>query len=196
MYGDSTTLGTTMKSGHHVRSTENTPALIQYMLQDKFGSDVFVENHGVGGATCDDFLNSGNYVRSSWVREMLRSNADIVVMNVGINDVMRSQTAGFSECYRRLAMITKAFGKTFIIETPNPVDREWNANVGALASAERAIAEERGLPLIDHWTTLQAKRDDWKALLSDGIHPSDAMYELKAASDMRVLAPIVASRLN
>lgn len=196
MYGDSTTFGTTLKNGRHVRSFGNTPALLQYMMQDKFGSAVFVENHGVGGATCDDFLHSGNYVYSSWLGEMLRSKADIVVMNVGINDVMRSQTAGFSTCYNRLALITRLFGKTFIIETPNPVNREWNEKVGELASIERSIAKERGIPIIDHWGNLQSKGTDWRVLLSDGIHPSDAMYELKASSDMRMLEPIVDKRLN
>lgn len=175
MYGDSTTWGNMLVHGQYVQSPTNQPAVLQRMFKDAHYS-VIVENHGILGATCMDFLRGQiNGASIPWEKEMKQSDADIVVMNIGINDVMRKTQSRVAECYRKLAAITKAHGKLFVIETPNPVTLSWGDQVGDVAKEAR----DSGFIVIDQWSAIQ-RIPLWNEMLPDGIHPNDTLYRYKA----------------
>jgi len=188
MYGDSTTWGKTLLHGAYSQSPTNEPGELQRMF-DEAGEHVVVKNRGVSGLSCLDFLQGKPFHGlDAWDVEMKRSNADIVVMNVGINDVLLRPGAGISDCYARLSAIAKANGKIFVIETPNPVAYFWNARVGRVAAQGR----DAGLVVIDQWTAIQ-KIPNWRSMLSDGVHPDAALYQRKAAISFPTLDGIVKS---
>lgn len=188
MYGDSTTWGITLVHGQYVQSPTNQPAVLQRMFEDAHDS-VIVENHGVLGATCMDLLR-GQITGASipWDKEMEQSNADIVVMNIGINDVQRKTQGRVPECYRKLAAITKAHGKLFVIETPNPVTPSWGDQVGDVAKEAR----DSGSIVIDQWTSIQ-RIPRWNEMLPDGIHPNGTLYRYEAIIAFPLLSKLAAS---
>jgi hypothetical protein len=86
MYGGSTAWGTTFEAGAYTQSPHNEPVSLQYALQQRYGCAVTVENHGVPGSICAQWLWGQNDVKRAWAVEMANSDAQIVIMNCAIND--------------------------------------------------------------------------------------------------------------
>lgn len=185
MYGDSTAYGLTLANGVHSQSPYNEPASLQWAMQQQFGPVVTVENHGVPGSTCPEILWGTAPVTKSWAVEMANSNADIVTANPGINDAFlpNESNADFTFCMGQLAQIAKQYGKTFVIETPNPIDYGQNANIGSLVHDEQSL----GVPMIDQWNNIQSTVPNWATYLPDHVHPDDDLYAYKAQYSFLIL---------
>lgn len=191
-YGDSTAYGSAMDAdGKYYRTSNNEPDQLEWLLQKQFGARVFVENHGVPGAKCPDFLWGKNAVRSKWEDEMKSVPADIVVMNVGLNDPGVYTMGDFRFCYTQLMSIARANGKIFVVATVNPVDKHFNGTYWSTTHIQQWMRDQYKVPLIDHWTETMYGSENWRAMLPDQIHPNDEFYGIKAARSARVLAPIV-----
>lgn len=196
-YGDSTAYGTTMNvDGTYTRTRDNEPSLLEWKFQTIYGNRVFVENHGVPGSICSDFLWAQNGVTRSWRDEMASSPADIIIFNTGINDAGRMSNDDFTFCYQQIAGIAKQAGKVFVIESPNPVNFTWNSSMWNIQHLEDAIVQQMSLPFIDQWTTLQANYGDWVTHLPDGIHPDPSGYAIKAQFTFSVIDPLVKTMLS
>lgn len=182
MYGDSTAFGTTLLSGVYVQSQHNEPASLQFALQNKYGLAVTVENRGVPGSTCGQWLWGQKDVRQAWTVEMATSDAQIVMMNCAINDAFlpNETDQDFQYVYGQFAQIARQYGKTFVILTPNPIDDPHNDRLEELVRNQHYVAQVQQVKIIDQWSVIQQAMPNWRASLPDRIHPNDALYEYMA----------------
>lgn len=202
MFGDSTMWGVTVINGVTAQSPTNAPATFQLLLDKEFGRGVVaVENHGVGGSFCSQWLNGvisdGVKINKTWQQQVASTDAKILVMNVGINDAyqpdsIQSQTA-FQQCYYQLAKVAQDAGKIFVFQTPNPI-----------FSAHSALVKQRrddivliqsifsGFPIID----IHSVQIDWRSHLPDSIHPDDEGYRIVGWHHFHVLSPLIATMVK
>lgn len=196
-YGDSTMLGNSLINGVYVQVAQPAPAILQSLLQAKYGSIVTVVNHGVGGTTAAKLL-SGDGVNLPWAQQMAQSKAQIVLFNYGINDSneVGNTAAAFEQAENQLVQIAKAAGKTVVIETPNPVTYDLNAPMPSFVAASLSVASTWGITVIDEFAYLNTL-PNWTSMLSDeiGLHPTQAGYQIKAEYEFKILDPIVAAAL-
>lgn len=197
-YGDSTTLGISCIDHQCGPRAENAVAFLQERLREKYGDGVSVVNFGVGGTMASQLL-AGNDRRGGmpWSTRMVRSRAAIVTINYGINDMMHDQTPEqFYNAQTALVKVAIDNGKLPVLETSNPMlDRRLNARLADMTAITRRVAEEQHVPLVDQFACVSA-RPDWQQNMSDGAHPTAALYKVKADCDFSVLDPIVGRRLK
>lgn len=102
------------------------------------------------------------------------ADADVITGNWGINDAKQMDGP---EVYRANlnAMIDEARsqGKLFILETPNPTTVEGHWSLADFVAAMRAVAKDRGVPLIDQYRFL------YPYAPPGGTHPDQAGYQRK-----------------
>ncbi|WP_229288144.1 SGNH/GDSL hydrolase family protein [Burkholderia pseudomallei] len=182
MYGDSTAYGTTFEAGAYVQSPHNEPASIQFALQRKYGTAVTVENRGVPGSTCGQWMWGQNDVKQAWTVEMAKSDAQIITMNCAINDAFlpNETDQDFQYVYGQFAQIARQYGKTFVIVTPNPIDDPHNDRLEELVRSQHYVAQIQQVGIIDQWSAIQQAMPNWQANLPDRIHPNGALYEYMA----------------
>lgn len=197
MYGDSTMLGLTSQGGLDIMSANNPPALLGEALCRKYAGRVVTVNHAVAGIDTADLLHGGHGVSQSWNEEMRRSDADVVVINTGLND---ARAAGYDAKslyveYAELIGIAQQHGKMVIMDSPNPVDRKFNTTLWSVAHVLRGVTGHLGVTFVDQWGDIQKSTPTWRELLTDGVHPSDRMYRLKASNEYNVIDPLVAHLL-
>ncbi|MCS6455924.1 MULTISPECIES: SGNH/GDSL hydrolase family protein [pseudomallei group] len=198
MYGDSTAFGTTLQAGTYVQSPHNEPASIQFALQRKYGTAVTVENRGVPGSTCGQWLWGQSDVKQSWTVEMAKSDAQIVTMNCAINDAFlpNETDQDFQYVYGQFAQIARQYGKAFVIITPNPIEDPHNVRLEELVRSQHYVAQLQQVEIIDQWSTIQQAMPNWQANLPDRIHPNDALYEYMAQISSAALDSLVARYLS
>lgn len=189
MYGDSLTAGLTGSSAAGYRvTTKNEPSLLQNALT------AIVENHGVSGITCFDLLNGGSGIARNWWGEMAASKAVIVTIGVGMNDAFHSDEEWFKSCLTSLVTVAQGYGKTVVIETPNPLGpsftQYWRDRLQTFAVDARGVALSSNALVIDQYSYDQDFAG-WESHLSDDIHPDDALYAYKAMIALCVLGPLV-----
>jgi acyl-CoA thioesterase-1 len=192
-YGDSTTLGISCSEGHCGPRPQNAVTYLQDDLKSAFGERVAVVNLGVGGTMAYQLRDGTDRSRSApWTQRLAASNAQIVTINYGINEVMHNLTpAQFYDAETALVKTALALGKQPVLQTSNPMpDDRLNARLAAMAAMTRRVAAEQHVPLVDQYAYIGAL-PGWKTMMSDGAHPKPALYRLKAAQDFRVIDPLV-----
>ncbi|MBP0596331.1 SGNH/GDSL hydrolase family protein [Paraburkholderia sp. LEh10] len=192
-YGDSTTLGISCSDGRCGPRADNVVAYLQDELRAKYGARVSVANHGVGGTMASQLRDgTGPGGNRPWKARLAASNAQIVTINYGINEVMHNQTPEqFYEAETDLVNTARALGKLPVLQTSNPMpDARLNARLAAMAAMTRRVASEQQVPLVDHYAAISAMAD-WKTHMSDGAHPKPELYRVKAQQDFQVIEPLV-----
>ena len=165
LLGDSTMLGLELFEGSYRIAPHNPGVQLQADMDAEFGPGaVVVTDYGVGGTTAAQ----GNPVA-----------ADIVVENYGINDSAR----GVSIADFTTAVLTL---KPTLIETQTPGDPD-----DPVALPFRAAERSLGLPVADS-AAYVLSLPNYQAMLSDHLHPTDALYVLIVDN---VLAPAVAKQV-
>jgi acyl-CoA thioesterase-1 len=185
-YGDSTTLGISCSAGHC------SPCL-QDALHTAYGERVSVVNLGVGGTMAYQLRDGTDRGRGvPWAQRLAASDAQIVTINYGINEVMHNQTPEqFYEAETALVKAALALGKEPVLQTSNPMpDGRLNARLAAMVEMTRRVAAEQHVPLIDQYAYISGL-PDWQSMMSDGAHPKPELYRLKAGQDLRVVDPLV-----
>jgi lysophospholipase L1-like esterase len=167
LLGDSTMYG--IDGFTHQRVDRDPGELLQADMDARFGPGaVSVTNYGVPGQRAD---------------QAKPVEADIVVENYGINDMVR--TIG------QYQSSVRALGAT-IVETQSPVLREPMAVQERYAQAAEQVAAVSGAGLADAFTYVQSL-PDWESQLgSDHVHPGAYLYTLIVRD---VLAPAVAEQV-
>jgi acyl-CoA thioesterase-1 len=127
-----------------------------------------------------------------WAQRLAASDAQIVTINYGINEVMHNQTPEqFYEAETALVKAALALGKEPVLQTSNPMpDGRLNARLAAMVAMTRRVAAEQHVPLVDQYAYISSL-SDWQSMMSDGAHPKPELYRLKAGQDMRVVDPLV-----
>ncbi|HEV3425080.1 MAG TPA: SGNH/GDSL hydrolase family protein [Paraburkholderia sp.] len=197
-YGDSTTLGISCSDRHCAPHAQNAVAYLQDALRAAYGEQVRVINLGVGGTMAYQLRDGTDRSRGEpWAQRLAASNAQIVTINYGINEVMHNQTPEqFYEAETALVKTARALGKEPVLQTSNPMpDGRLNARLAAMVEMTRRVAAEQHVPLVDQYAYISAL-PDWRSLMSDGAHPKPELYRLKAAQDYRVIGPLVRQQLD
>jgi acyl-CoA thioesterase-1 len=192
-YGDSTTLGISCSAGHCSPCPQNAVAYLQDALHTAYGERVSVVNLGVGGTMAYQLRDGTDRGRGvPWAQRLAASDAQIVTINYGINEVMHNQTPEqFYEAETALVKAALALGKEPVLQTSNPMpDSRLNARLAAMVEMTRRVAAEQHVPLIDQYAYISGL-PDWQSMMSDGAHPKPELYRLKAGQDLRVVDPLV-----
>ncbi|MEI6003387.1 SGNH/GDSL hydrolase family protein [Paraburkholderia bengalensis] len=195
-FGDSTTLGISCSDGHCGPLADNAVTYLQDALRAKYGARVSVVNDGVGGTMATQLRDGTSTARTAgkapWKARLAASNAQIVTINYGINEVMHNQTPEqFYAAETELVKTAQALGKLPVLQTSNPMpDARLNARLAEMAAMTRRVAAEQQVPLVDHYAQISAMAD-WKTHMSDGAHPKPELYRVKAQQDFAVIDPIV-----
>lgn len=194
MEGDSTIFGLEYANGAISQTSKNPPALVQAILIDKFGSvaQTVVQNNGVSGTHISQRINGILPYRERLSDSLVSSAAQIVLGNWAINDRLESSNespAEFQNYVMQFVMQVRAAGKIPVLEEPNPV-------VGAVdltpyVTAIDNVAQQMNVPLVTQYNYILSL-PNWKSMLTDGIHPNDDLYALKAYREATVIVPIVA----
>jgi lysophospholipase L1-like esterase len=164
LFGDSTMAG--YEGGFTpARLATHTPAIVlQAAVDARFGAGrVAVSSRAVSGATARQLVEGADGLNQPWP---LPVDAEIVVVNHGINDMQAHETQG-----EYLGWLTKLAGNTagatLVFETPNKV-KSWD--VGPYADTMRQFASRRGLGVADTYAISNT------SMLGDWAHPTDAGY--------------------
>jgi acyl-CoA thioesterase-1 len=192
-YGDSTTLGISCSAGHCGPQPQNAVTYLQNALHTEYGARVSVVNLGVGGTMAYQLRDGTDRGRGvPWAQRLAASDAQIVTINYGINEVMHNQTPEqFYEAETALVKAALALGKEPVLQTSNPMpDGRLNARLAAMVAMTRRVAAEQHVPLVDQYAYISSL-SDWQSMMSDGAHPKPELYRLKAGQDMRVVDPLV-----
>ena len=201
-------IGNSITDGHGIDLAEQYayPAL----LQQRLGSDYWVENFGVSART---MLNKGDnpYMKEMAWRDALAFNPDVVIIKLGTNDSKPQNWQHGAEFKQDLVqMITtlcpelsdlpknkkkraKALAevkKQIYLCTPIPAFKStWNINdsviVNGIIPVQQEVADEYGLKVIDLHSLFA---NDGDKMLSDGIHPD--------GNGARRMAEIIAGELK
>lgn len=177
-YGDSTVWGYASGSdGQQV--ARPAPQVFADTLAGRLR--VEVRNHGVSGSTACSLLHGADGKHPEWDKQMAVSRASFVILNHAINDQWKYDVATYRGCLRRLAQVARARGKQVVFETPNPTRDSGAGGLDVYVEAMKEVARQEHVPVIDQYGYLSkvlAGRDP-RSIAPDGLHPSDATYELK-----------------
>lgn len=209
IFGDSTTKGAQTIGGQLFNTTINEPAVLQAMLQARFGPGIVVNNQGVGGTEAAQLLNGTDGVHAPFDVVMAASKARIVVFNFALNDsyyaakpqdgIPVESVDTYWALMSQLCQIARRHDKICVFEEPNPVygvQIDPNAPIFGYVSVLRKVAAELNAPLIPQFDRFQAL-PNWLSWISeDKTHPTDAGYAYKAANTEAVLRPIVAGMIK
>lgn len=175
-HGDSTIWGyMTETSGDQVAEASRAPTAFAAALPGHHQ----VENLGRNSTTACDLLRGESSYRTDppqpgWREHMSNSDATVVIINHGINDVNQGTVGAYRQCLNEVVDIAQAAGKVVILETPNPVA---DVRIEEFVEAMRDVANSQGVDLIDQYANLI---DEFTAnpgeICPDGVHPTEAVY--------------------
>lgn len=200
-YGDSTTEGWQLINGSSIISQNSETNVLERSLQQKYGTGVKIDNHGVGGTQASQLLYGLDGRHPVWSDQMKNSKANIVTLNFSLNDayfqsvptlgVMTEPPQAYSEILKQLIIIARNNGKRVILYEPNPACKEPRQSKLAYYVAHmNLVATELGVPIVAEYYVL-LNNPTWQSMLSDCIHPLDSMYSLKAAYELPVVSGVI-----
>lgn len=193
--------GDTHINGVSMQANPTAPQALQSTLQSMLGPryQVTVINDGVRRANACWRIDGLGVYSKKLADDLVRSPAQVVIENFGINDsnaaVAPETPDQYLACLGAFIDIVRAAGKTPVLEEPNPVDGVSYAE--ALTDYVEMIhvaAKSKGVTVIEQYGYIKSM-PNWPALLSDGVHPSQALYYLKAQREADYLAPMLRSML-
>lgn len=166
LYGDSTQVGWSITQ----LEPNNPRDALQAYFTAKYGAGaVIVSSRAVSGSTS---------------QELPPLTGDVVVINSGINDMVRYGGPRFAEYAATLQTLAKA--PTIVIFETQNVTVGWDG--APYAQTMREVAAQNGLAVAD----VYAFTEDKAALLSDWAHPTNELYGLIST----VLQPVVARAVS
>lgn len=177
LFGDST-----MRGPEDPANPNRPQALLQAGLDARFGiGAVRVQLHAFGGTEVFDLV-AGARGFQRWPQGT--EAVDLAVISFGVNEAMNGVTV---ERYSQgLQQVLDRRTTTVMLQTPTPVRAGGD---DAFAAAMRQVANAAGIGVIEARGYVLGL-PNWGALLSDGIHPSEALY---AAIVRDVTLPAVAA---
>lgn len=140
-----------------------------------------VENLGLNQSTACDLLEGTGGYTQNWREYMAASNASVVIINHGINDMSAYDTTRYRSCLNQLVDIAQSENKVVILETPNPaVDAGENRRIVDYVETMRSVAQQQEVLLIDQYKELEEEfAANPTEICPDGVHPSQEVYVRK-----------------
>lgn len=185
----------------NIVSEHNEIAVLNQLLQAKYGSGVQVINRGAPSAQAIELLN-GRYKyehNPPWQEAIKGSSARLILLNFATNDARhyhfhdiekpyQVSPQRYSEVMTALIDSARANGKAVILQEPHPLcGRAEKWDVAPYAARLDAVARAEKVPLVNQYQRIQ-QMPDWRAMMSpDCIHPSEQLYRIKALETFRVI---------
>ena len=185
----------------NIVTAENEMAVLNQLLQAKYGDSVRVVNRGAPSAQAIELLN-GRYKyqhNPPWPEAMKRSSARLILLNFATNDARhfhfrdiekayQVSPQRYSEVMKALIDSARANGKAVVLQEPHPLcGRAEQWNVAPYAAQLGAVARAEQVPLVSQYQRIK-NLPTWRALMSpDCIHPSEALYRIKALETFKVI---------
>jgi lysophospholipase L1-like esterase len=187
-------------------TVNSDPADLQNLLRQQFGSMVEVSNQGVSGTQALQLLNGTDQNHAPWAAQMAASKAAIVTINFARNDALYNSvpTPGmtpvppeqYGQIMTQLVRIAKAAGKQVVLYEPDPTAfSDANIALEKYVAQLKAVATAEQVPIVFQWEYAQGL-PNYGSLLTDGVHPTDALYAFNAQWESQVIAPMVQSLLR
>lgn len=173
-HGDSVMAGAIVWGGKTVQYLPSS-VVAGHLLRDEFGAHIQVRNLAVGGSKLIDQFSKRMYPSGTFFDHIAQTDADIIVVNWGINDSFDEaicyHPAWFRATWEVVAAKVAERGKTLVIQTPTPMNNDHQKLLGPLVQAMRGIPGVHYIDLQQHLMTHQAGY--WAQQMSDGIHPKE-----------------------
>ncbi|WBV23928.1 SGNH/GDSL hydrolase family protein [Pantoea piersonii] len=194
----------------NIVSEHNEIAVLNQLLQAKYGSGVRVLNRGAPSAQAIELLN-GRYKyehNPPWQEAMKRSNARLILLNFATNDARhyhfhdiekpyQVSPQRYSEVMTALIDSARANGKAVVLQEPHPLcgkAEKWD--VAPYAARLDAVARAEKVPLVSQYQRIQ-QMPAWRAMMSpDCIHPSEQLYRIKALETFKVIEQHFGAQLS
>jgi lysophospholipase L1-like esterase len=193
--GDSTMWGYRKQpDGTVIQVPQNPPVLLQQSLRAAVGPSVTVQNNAISGTSLGNRMDgTGGFVQP-YATFAAANHADIVIENFALNDTNQYSVEQFQSYLTAFVQQSQQLGRIVVLEEPNPTNVEaFNQLVAQRVAVIDAVAQMYNVPVVKQWDYIQSL-PNWQSLLSpDGIHPSDALYAIKAQREESVIAPLVKS---
>lgn len=204
-YGGSSTLGAMAirENGkqHNINIKENEIALLNKWLTEKYGTGIKVINKGAASAQAMDLLHPKYFYKKNknWREEMKKSPAKIVLLNFATNDARHFHFKDteakyvispeqYTQVMTELITIAREEGKQVVLQEPHPIcggAKKWN--VAPYVTRLDKLARAESVPLVSQYQRILQMKE-WQSLMSpDCIHPSKALYRIKAEETYSVL---------
>ena len=212
-YGGSSTQGAmaVRENGkvHAIFIKNNEVNLLNQFLAEKYGSGIHIVNKGASSAQAMDLLNGRYFYRKnkSWREEMKRSPARIILLNFATNDARHYHFNDIEPAYRvspekytqvmsQLVSIARQEGKEVIVQEPHPLcGRAEKWDVAPYVTRLERLSRTESVPLVRQYKRILHMKE-WRSLMSpDCIHPSEALYRIKAKATFAVLVANFDSQL-
>lgn len=178
-------------------------------LQAALGEDWKVLNFGVNSRTAlfdgTEINGKGElgYVKTLVYENSLKSKANAVIVLIGTNDSKTKNIVGKEDIFKRdyaalidkyLAMESKPV--VIVALSPHAKSSGWTISDERIRTiinpAQRAVAEERGLTVVDTYTLFKDNADT--IFLGDGIHPNEVGRKLLAETFSAKLKELVPAK--
>jgi lysophospholipase L1-like esterase len=186
--GDSTMFGLETVNGQFVQAASSPPVLAQARLRELFGPGVTVNGYGSPGANLRFELQGTDNYATPLRDRLALSRARIVIENFGINDAYLPAEE-YRANLRQFVDTVRASGKLPVLEEPNPVC-VGHEDLDRLVGILNEVAREKAVPLVKQYDAIKAL-PNWQAMLTDCVHPGDALYAVKGAREAEALAQVI-----
>lgn len=153
MYGDSTTYGV----GATNPTTESEPAVLAALFAGRYDpavKQVLISNQGMSGTIAQQLLAGSDGVHLPFAQLMASSNANMVILNYGMNDSVPAAGVTlqyYGQVLGDLIDIARAAGKFVVLQQPNPSCTPEHAALGDYVRKLNSVAQAKGVAVVDQY---------------------------------------------
>jgi acyl-CoA thioesterase-1 len=155
-------LGDSITAGYGVAADDAFPAVVETLLRER-GREVEVVNAGVSGDT-----SAGGLERLDWV---LRSDPDVLVLELGANDALRGQPLrGIEDNLRAIVARAREHGAQVLLVGMDIPTSYGPAYTREFAELYERLAREEGVAIVPQF--IREVGADPALMQPDGLHPT------------------------
>jgi acyl-CoA thioesterase I len=193
--GDSTMKGALWINGGYTYAQLPAPEVAQAQLIESLGTEnLQVENNGVVGETVGDDI-SGWAGFAPLATRLAVDPSQIVLENYGLNDSIEVDLQTFHDNLTAWIQVVRQAGKIPVLEEPNPPSLSYYTQIGAFASMVDQVGDEQHVLVIQQYNYILSL-PNWQNMLTDGIHPDQALYIIKGQREATYLQQLVANTMQ
>jgi acyl-CoA thioesterase-1 len=188
--GDSTMKGALLVNGTYVFANMPAPAVAQAQLIQKLGVEgITVENDGVVGETVGEDISGWAGIAPLATR-LATDPSRVVIENYGLNDSLEVDIQTYHDNLVAWIAVVKQAGKIPVLEEPNPSSLSYYTQLPAFAAMVDQVGYEQQVLVIQQYNYILSL-SNWQSMLTDGIHPDQALYTIKGQREAWYLQPLV-----
>lgn len=205
-YGGSSTAGVTAfrKGNGKLINVVTQGSEINYLrelLNKKYGNNIKVINRGRPSAQAIELLNGTYRYKKDgvWTEQMKLSKAKLIILNFATNDARHYHFKDakpdyvlspdqYEKVMKELITIARENGKQVLLQEPHPLcGRAEKWDVSPYSARLEYLSKTMSVPLVNQYQRIQGMPSWQRMMAPDCIHPSDALYKIKAEETFKVL---------